>query len=98
MLTDFKPFMTVQRLDGFQQEIATIDAGVREVDGVAADRLGPLSKVSPSYAPLSERWPAIHEDMSGLLDDVQANRENYDAVAGLPSFRLFPWFFVIPGL
>jgi hypothetical protein len=35
--------------------------------------------------------------MSDLLDTVQANRGNYNAVADLPSFRLFPWFFAIPG-
>jgi hypothetical protein len=26
------------------------------------------------------------------------NVENYQAVAALPPFPLFPWFFVIPGL
>jgi hypothetical protein len=36
--------------------------------------------------------------MSGLMNRVQANLGNYRAVAALPSFTLFPWFFVIPGL
>jgi hypothetical protein len=35
--------------------------------------------------------------MTGLLDKVQANLGNYQDIAALPSFRLFPWFFVIPG-
>ena len=29
---------------------------------------------------------------------MHRNRENYDAVAALPSFTLFPWFFVVPGV
>ncbi len=29
---------------------------------------------------------------------MQAEQENYDKVASLPDFRLFTWFFVIPGL
>jgi hypothetical protein len=97
MLANFKPFMTVQRLDGFQRDIATIDKAVAEVNTVGAKQLGPLSKATPSYTPLSEQWPEINTTMTDLLDQVQANRTNYLAVAGLPSFRLFPWFFVIPG-
>ncbi|MCW2801627.1 MAG: hypothetical protein JWQ70_3099 [Aeromicrobium sp.] len=97
MLANFKPFMTAQRLDGFQQDIATIDKAVNEVDTVGAKQLGPLSKATPSYTPLSKQWPEINTTMTDLLDQVQADRTNYDAVAGLPSFRLFPWFFVVPG-
>jgi hypothetical protein len=33
-----------------------------------------------------------------LVDTMQAERENYDKVASLPDFRLFTWFFVIPGV
>ena len=32
------------------------------------------------------------------MDEVQGNLGNYQAVAALPSFTLFPWFFVIPGV
>ncbi|HEY0225648.1 MAG TPA: hypothetical protein VGC05_04460, partial [Mycobacterium sp.] len=47
--------------------------------------------------PILGKWPAINRDFTGLVTTVQANRENYEAVAALPSFRAFPWFFVIPG-
>ena len=33
--------------------------------------------------------------MIGAMSD---NVANYRAVAALPSFSLFPWFFVLPGL
>ena len=98
MLDAFAPFMTQERLAGFQTDIADIDAAVQELDSRGTARLGRLDDVSPAYVQLSREWPGIHDDMGSLLDDVQANRENYLAVAGLPSFRLFPWFFVVPGV
>ncbi len=35
--------------------------------------------------------------MTTLMNEVQGNLGNYQAMAALPSFRLFPWFFVGPG-
>ncbi len=35
--------------------------------------------------------------MSDMLTTIKGNVGNYRAVAALPSFTLFPWFFVIPG-
>ena len=29
---------------------------------------------------------------------MQANVDNYNSVNSLPNFRLFTWFFVVPGL
>jgi hypothetical protein len=99
MLADFKPFMTHSRLDGFQRDIAEIDAAVHEVDAKATPRLASAPGATPTaYDDLSRQWPTINSDMTDLLDKVQANLGNYHAVAALPSFRLFPWFFVIPGL
>jgi hypothetical protein len=92
MLADFKPFMTEQRLDGFDTDIAGIDAAVAELRHV------PAANRSAEFTDLEQQWPQIHTTMTDLLDKVHANKPNYDAVAALPSFRLFPWFFVIPGV
>ena len=35
--------------------------------------------------------------MRGTLSTIRDNLGNYEAVAALPSFTLFPWFFVVPG-
>jgi hypothetical protein len=94
MLADFAPLMTEERLAGFQTDIAQIDAAVTEVDAKG----GAVAQGNADYQSLSTRWPTIHRDMSDLLDTVQGNRTNYLDVAALPSFRLFPWFFVVPGL
>jgi hypothetical protein len=105
MLAEFRPFMTADRLDGFQTDIAQINAGVEE-NQTAISRYfegrgvtpADLDARYPSVSTLNAQWPGIHSDMTDLLDKVQANLGNYRAIDALPSFRLFPWFFVIPGL
>ncbi|MEA2189302.1 MAG: hypothetical protein QOK16_4313 [Solirubrobacteraceae bacterium] len=106
MMREFATFMTDARLNGFQRHIRDIDAGVREADGhvsVALEGRGAAAherfdRRFPAFAHFHDDWPPIHGDMSDLLDTIQTNAGNYRAVAALPSFRLFPWFFVIPGV
>jgi hypothetical protein len=33
-----------------------------------------------------------------LVETMQAQQQNYQDVAGLPDFRSFTWFFVVPGV
>jgi hypothetical protein len=91
MIDEFAPYMHTARLDGYQREIAEIDAAVRE--GTAHR----LDARSPGFATFRDQWGPIHADMSDLLDRIQGNLGNYLAVKALPKFSLFPWFFVIPG-
>jgi hypothetical protein len=104
MLSDFKPFMTTARLNGFQTDMREINSAVHEVDTKATPRLAaktPNRKPAApgaSYRNFSKQWPTIDSTMTDLLDKVQGNLGNYQAVAALPSFRLFPWFFIIPGV
>jgi len=106
MMEEFKPFMTDARLDGFQRHIRDIGAGVREADGpvaVALEGRGApahrrFERRFPGFAQFRSDWGPIDADMSNLLDTIQANAGNYRAVAALPSFKLFPWFFVVPGV
>jgi len=106
MIKEFKPYMTSARLNGYQRDLRVIDAGVREGDttvpaalygrGAAAQRH--FDARFSEFASFRTHWPAINADMSDLLDRIQGNLGNYQAVAALPSFKLFPWFFVIPGV
>ena len=106
MIAGFRPYMTTARLDGYRREIRQIDAGVREANTRVAPALGgPSGRAAPAFAArfpgvadFGRRWGAIDVDMTNLLTTIQANLGNYRAVAALPSFRLFPWFFVVPGV
>ncbi len=44
------------------------------------------------------RTRPINADMSDMLTRIRAQIPNYAAVHALPTFTLFPWFFVIPGV
>jgi hypothetical protein len=105
MIAEFKPFMTAARLDGYQRDLKLINAGVDQTAaGVAARLEGPSGNRStfvstyPTFASFEQQWPSIDATMTHLMNQVRANLTNYQAVAALPSFRLFPWFFVIPGV
>lgn len=93
MIAEFRPFMTDERLSGFEGHLNRIGAAVETLRRRDAD----LSD-TPLVAALDERWGDIDADMSGMLDDIRATLDNYAAVAALPPFDLFPWFFVAPGL
>ncbi len=106
MLDDFKPFMTERRLSRFEGYMPEIDAAVHETDTrlqpYLAERAGidrqQFDTRFATFTAFTRQWPAIDTDMTDLLRRVHGNRDNYDAVAALPSFTLFPWFFVIPGV
>lgn len=102
MIDEFEPFMTAERLDRFDGHIDLIDRAETRVDEqvlpAAADAADGGRSAFPGTVRFVEEWPSIHDDMGGLLADVQGNLDNYRAVAALPPFPLFPWFFVLPGL
>jgi hypothetical protein len=105
MIEQFKPFMTTSRLDGYQSDLREINAGVHQSDTTVAAYLrahasGDTSFDAsyPAFAGFDRQWPGIDSKMTGLVDQVLGNLGNYLAVAALPSFKLFPWFFVIPGV
>ena len=52
----------------------------------------------PAIAQWSADWPTILTDFNPMVATMSDNVDNYEAVDALPSFDLFPWFFVIPGV
>jgi hypothetical protein len=106
MMDEFKPFMTDARLSGFQRDISDIDDAVHQANGRVVVRLEGHGTAAhkrfddrfPGFAQFRDDWPPINADMSNLMSTIKANAGNYRAVAALPSFRIFPWFFVVPGI
>lgn len=94
MIDGFAPYMTTGRIEAFRADLATIGAAHTE----ARDRLDADRERFAAVAAFDERWPAIDDDMGSMLTTMERNIDNYDGVAALPPFPLFPWFFVIPGV
>ena len=65
MLSQFKPFMTTARLDGFQHELKEINAGVRQTESTVVTGLPTVSGVGPppsiaahpTFASFDQQWP-----------------------------------------
>lgn len=100
MIDEFTPYMTSEVIDGFADDLALIDRAVADVAPAVADLSAePNSDVRTTYfGQLADEWPAIYDDMGGMLATMGGNLPNFDAVAALPPFPLFPWFFVAPGV
>lgn len=108
MIAAFKPYMEAERLASFQRDVREVDEYAREaltaaprifVPGSADERQRQQRFLtrSPQVALFSQQWPEVHRTFVRLLGTIVANKAEYDAVAALPPFALFPWFFVVPG-
>lgn len=51
----------------------------------------------PKLAPVFTNVPPGLDHYRPLVQTMKSNVENYREIDGLPDFRLFTWFFVIPG-
>ena len=51
----------------------------------------------PAITEFSAQWPTIVVDFNPMVATMSDNVDNFAAVDALPSFALFPWFFVGPG-
>jgi len=97
MLDDFRPHMRQSKLDSFRDHLARIDAAEAQSHGRAIGRRVGAGQL-PAVETLQGEWSTIQSDMTGMLDDIEANVGRYKQVDALPPFPLFPWFFVLPGL
>ena len=67
--------------------------GLPQMEGDFTELLGLMG----ANVAVFEQVPGGLDHYEPLVTTMQEQRENYDQVAGLPDFRLFTWFFVVPG-
>ena len=98
MIESFKPYMRTAKIDAFS-------AFLRDIDGASAESSAAIAALPPAeqakypgIAALNREWPTINGDMGDMLTTMRADIPNYEGIAALPPFVLFPWFFVLPGL
>lgn len=100
MIDDFRPMMTRERVQHVQSYFITMGAA----EGQLRVRALPLIEQGggdaadyPAIQQFSSDWPTIVIDFNPMVATMNDNLDNYAAVDALPSFALFPWFFVVPG-
>ena len=108
MISEFRPYMTDARItsfDGFMDLINRAEqsyrADLRPV--VAAAQRNPAQQGAfASVEDWTMKWEGdqgIHKDMTGILGRRACRTwTDYKAVDNLPPFKLFPFFFIMPGL
>jgi hypothetical protein len=100
MIDDFRPMMTRERVQAVQGYFVTLGAAEGQLRANALPLLveaGGDPADLPAIAQWSADWPTILTDFNPMVATMSDNVDNYEAVDALPSFDLFPWFFVIPG-
>lgn len=106
MIEEFRPMMTRERVQDIQGYFITIGAAeaelragvlpfAAEVEGSTPEE---LAAEYPAIAEFSEDWPEIVREFGAMIAVMSDNVDNFDAVAALPPFWMFPWFFLIPGV
>lgn len=78
-------------LDGMQQ------AGLQIPPAAAKDFTG-LVGMMKQAVPIAQQVPAGLEHYKPLVVAMQGNVGDFDQLDALPSFTLFTWFFVVPGI
>ena len=107
MIDQFRPYMTDARITKFDGFMDLINRAEQSYKADLRPALASAPKNPAQQAALAsvddwaKRWEGdkgIHADMTGILGRVRRNLDNYTAVHNLPPFKLFPFFFIMPGL
>jgi hypothetical protein len=105
MMSAFKKIETaqnVQRIQGYFGTMAVGQGAIRLDIVPALEKSGltptEVAERFPALTALDKDWVHILNDMTPMIGAMSDNVTNYEAIASLPPFPLFPWFFVIPGV
>jgi hypothetical protein len=89
--------MTEEQVQGFlDQEFPAMSQTLQALPQMETD-FSNLVGLMDSNVAVFEQVPAGLTHYEPLVTTMTSQRTNYDKVAGLPDFRLFTWFFVVPG-
>ncbi|MFW0788722.1 hypothetical protein [Gordonia sp. CPCC 205333] len=97
MITDFAPYTKSTTLQQFQSDLATLETvrgGVVAID----DATGIDTARYPQLQKFVKQYPAIHADMSAMIDQIDSARDDYDHLAAIRSIAGVPFIPVGAGL
>lgn len=86
-----------QLIDALAKQLHMTPAQVQQFMGKNFPAMSQLLTSLPQMKPVFAKVPAGLTYYKPLVTTMQANEANYAAVDSLPNFRLFTWFFVVPG-
>ena len=87
-----------QLMGTLAKQLHMTPAQVQQFMAAQFPALGKMIASFPQLVPVFSKVPPGLDHYKPLVDTMQANVQNYDQISSLPDFRLFTWFFVIPGV
>lgn len=96
MLASFAPYVTQEQVDAFRGDFDVVDGARRNVLALQSSGSAPAGNY-PNVDTFVADYPAIHTDLSAMLDTVEANLDGYRKLSELPPFGLLPFLFALPG-
>lgn len=94
LLREFEPFVSAQAVDKFRGYLDTVDRA-------RADVLQTHEAAGGQYAQLDSfvtQYPSIKHDLTGLLDAVAGQTDNYRQLRAIGAFDALPFLLAVPGL
>jgi hypothetical protein len=107
MLNDFHPLMQAQHVqttaDYYNNVFVPLGAVASQFTTAATNpqmqaTLKPLMPMLSPAMPIFKQVPAGLAWYKPLVTTMQGNVSDYASVNSLPDFRLFAWFFIVPGI
>lgn len=88
------PLMSAQNLARIQSDVA----GLKGASPQAQADLNGMVGAMKQYEQVFSQVPAGLKHYGPLVRTMQGNVSNYKQINSLPSFRIFTWLFVVPGV
>jgi hypothetical protein len=107
MMKDFQPLMGAAHVqktaDYYNNVFVPLGTVATQFTAAASNpqmqsQLKPLMPMLQPVIPIFKQVPAGLAWYKPLVTTMQGNVNDFNSVNALPSFRLFTWFFVIPGV
>lgn len=88
--------ITPAQMAAMRQQFPAVAAMLAQMPAMQRD-FGTLLSTMQQNGQIFSQVPAGLRHYQPLVTTMQANVDNYRQVNSLPSFRLFSWFFIVPG-
>ena len=92
------PMFTQQNADTFQGYLNGLQSSGVALPPAAKGDFARLLGTMQAAVPIAARVPAGLQHYQPLVTAMEGNVDDFAQLDGLPSFQLFTWFFVVPGI
>lgn len=95
MIDSFAPFVSQSSIEGYRSDLRVLDDARANVLALraAGQEPGRYDRVDRFV----QDYPSIDADMTAMIDAIDANRGNYEKLAGTPAFGSLPWLLALAG-